>query len=116
MRVLQGAVIVVGIVQVVVGYTGLFCPILKYIGPVTIAPVVSVIGLALFGIGWNNIATCWSIGLTQLFTTIIFSQYLKRVQLFKVPVFALFPIIMAITFTWSLAAILTGALRACVLT
>lgn len=63
MRVLSGAIFVVGIVQLLIGYTGLVVPMLKYISPVTIAPVIAAIGLALYPPGFNNVATCFPVGL-----------------------------------------------------
>ena len=51
MQVLSGALLVVGLTQAVIGYTGIFVPLLKYITPVTVAPLITVIGLSLFNQG-----------------------------------------------------------------
>ena len=45
----------------------------------------------------------------QIFLAIIFSQFLRNFTLGGYPLFALFPIILAIIFTWSYAAIFTAA-------
>lgn len=45
----------------------------------------------------------------QIALTIIFSQFLRKVTIGGYPIFALFPIILAIIFTWSYAAIFTAA-------
>lgn len=108
-QVIQGAIIIVGIVQMGVGYLGLVTPMLRYISPVTIAPVIAAIGLGLYGVGFNNVATCFEIGLVQIVLTIIFSQYMRKVQLMGFPIFSLFPIVLAIVLTWSYAAIFTAA-------
>jgi len=108
MRTIQGAVIVCGIVQFVIGYTGMIVPCLKYLSPVTIAPVIASIGLGLYGVGFNGVASCWSLGLMQIGTVIVFSQYMKALKIAGVNVFALFPVILAIAVTWIFGAILTA--------
>ena len=109
MRVIQGAVIISGIIQFVIGYTGLVTVFLKFLSPVTIAPVIAAIGLGLYGVAFNGVAACWSLGLLQLFTVILFSQYMKAISIGGIKVFSLFPVVLAIAFTWSFGAILTAA-------
>ena len=102
-------VIVVGCFQFVIGYTGITTIFLKYLSPVTIAPVIAAIGLGLYGVAFSGVAACWSLGLLQLFTVILFSQYMKALSLCGVKIFSLFPVVLAIAFTWSFGAILTAA-------
>ena len=47
----QGAIIAGSVFEMVVGYTGLVGKLLRFVGPITIAPTIALIGLALFGIG-----------------------------------------------------------------
>mmetsp|Transcript_28787 Transcript_28787/g.69724 ORF Transcript_28787/g.69724 Transcript_28787/m.69724 type:complete len:579 (-) Transcript_28787:148-1884(-) len=109
MRTIQGAVIVSGCFQFVIGYTGIVTIFLKFLSPVTIAPVVAAIGLGLYGVAFNGVAACWSLGLMQLFTVILFSQYMKALSVFGIKMFSLFPVVLAIALTWSVGAILTAA-------
>lgn len=109
MRVIQGAVITVGLLQMFIGYTGLFVPIIKFIGPLTIAPVISAVGLGLYAVAFSRIADCWAIGLTQLAATVLFSQFLKNVKICGQPIFAMFPIVLAIALSWGLDGVLTAA-------
>lgn len=109
MRVAQGAIISVGLLQMFIGYTGLFVPLIRYIGPVTIVPVITATGLGLYAVAFKDISECWAIGLTQMFTTIIFSQFLKKVKIGGQPIFGLFPIVLAIAVSWSLDGILTAS-------
>ncbi|MDS0221055.1 purine/pyrimidine permease [Haloarcula sp. S1AR25-5A] len=108
---LQGAVIVAGIVEMVIGYSGLMGKLKRYVGPVVIAPVIALIGLALFnvpqianpnmgdpGTGQN----WWLLGLTML-SIVACSQYLDR----RHRAFKLFPVLLGILFAWSVAAILS---------
>ena len=63
----QGAVLITGIVQVVLGYTGVLAFLLRFISPVSIAPTVAMVGLGLYGamngnmIGgeWLWAGECW---------------------------------------------------------
>jgi nucleobase transporter 1/2 len=109
MRILQGAIIIVGLLQMAIGYSSAMVPMLRYIGPVTIAPVIAAIGLSLYGVGFNNVSTCFEVGLIQLALTVLFSQYMKKITIAGYPIFALFPIILAIAATWSYASIRTAA-------
>lgn len=99
--------------QIVIGYTALFVPLIRFIGPITIASVITAIGLGLYDIVFSNISTCWALGLTQLFLTIIFSQYMKGIKLGGWNIFALFPIVLALAVTWSIGAVLTATDAPC---
>jgi xanthine/uracil permease len=57
-----------------IGYTGVTTIFLKFISPVTIAPVIAAIGLGLYDVAFPGIADCWSLGLMQLCTVVVFSQ------------------------------------------
>lgn len=109
MRTIQGAVLIAGAIQFVIGYTGIATAVLRFISPVAIAPVIASIGLGLYGVGFSGVAACWPLGLTQLATVIIFVLYLPNFKPFGFPLFALFPVILAIIVTWSLGGILTAA-------
>lgn len=74
MRTIQGAVIISGICQIVIGYSGMITLFLRFISPVTIAPVIAAIGLGLYGVGFTGVSACWSLGLMQLGTIVVFSQ------------------------------------------
>jgi xanthine/uracil permease len=108
---LQGAVIVAGLVEVLIGYSGLMGWLKRHMGPVVIAPVIGLIGLALFnvpqisnpnfgaaGTGQN----WWLLGLTML-SIVAFSQYLDR----RHRVFKLFPVLLGMTVAWAVAAALS---------
>lgn len=109
MRTIQGAIIVSGLVQMAIGYTGIINFLLRYLSPVTIAPVIAAIGLGLYGVAFNGVADCWSLGLIQLSTVVLFSQYLKGVKIMGRKWFALFPVILAIVITWVFGSILTAS-------
>lgn len=51
MRELSGAIIGASLIQVAIGYSGLMGFLLKYISPLTIAPTIALVGLALIDAG-----------------------------------------------------------------
>jgi xanthine/uracil permease len=48
---ITGAIIIASFFEIILGWTGAMGKIKKYIGPVTIGPVIALIGLALFKVG-----------------------------------------------------------------
>lgn len=100
----QGAVILGALVEIAMGYTGLVGKLLKFIGPITIAPTIALIGLALFKFGAPVAGSHWGIGGLTIALIILCSQYLKKTH----RIFELFPIMLAICIAWGLSAILTA--------
>ena len=98
---LQGAIVVAALVEVAVGYFGLVGKLRRYLSPVVIAPVITLIGLSLFNA--PDIATAtqdwWLVGLT-LVAIVGFSQYLGGTA----RVFRLFPVLLGIVVAWVVAA------------
>ncbi len=99
MQAVQGAIIVGGFAEAIIGYSGLVGKLLKYIGPVTIAPTIALIGLALFKYGAPWAAQDWFLGGTTILLVVAFSQYIKGSRAFE-----MFPILMTIIVAWLLAA------------
>src|SRR5690606_33637613 len=62
MQHVQGAIIAGALVEIVVGYSGLVGRLLRYVGPIVIAPTIALIGLALFQIGAPKAGEDWIIG------------------------------------------------------
>jgi xanthine/uracil permease len=113
LRELQGAIIVAALFEVVIGYSGAMGRLKRYMSPVVIAPVIALIGLALFntpqivnpnfggpGTGQN----WWLMGLTLLLI-IAFSQYLDKYSRAA----RLFPVLLGVGTAWVVAAALTAA-------
>ena len=59
-------------------------------------------------VAFSGVADCWPLGLTIIFLCLTFCLYLPRVKVFGFSLFGLFPILLAITITWSLGGILTA--------
>jgi nucleobase transporter 1/2 len=104
MQHVQGAIIVGAVVEIAVGASGLVGKMLRFVGPITIAPTIALIGLSLFKFGAPNAGTHWPIGGLTIGLIILFSQYLRT----KNRAFELYPILLAILGAWSVAAICTA--------
>ncbi len=104
MQHIQGAIIAGALAEMFLGYSGLVGRLLKFIGPITIAPTIALIGLSLFKFGAPVAGLHWGIGGLTIGLIILFSQYLRRTH----RAFELFPILLAIVIAWAAAWILTA--------
>lgn len=106
MRQLQGAIIVAGVVEVLIGYLGIFGRLKKYMGPAVIAVVIALIGLALIGVPQiTSSSQNWYLaGLTLVLIT-LFSQYLDDYS----RAFKLFPVLLGLGLAYLLALVLSVA-------
>lgn len=104
MQHVQGAIIAGSIVEIIVGASGLIGRMLRFVGPITIAPTIALIGLALFKFGAPEAGRHWPIGGLTIILIIAFSQYLRS----KHRTFELYPILLAIVVAWVVAAICTS--------
>ena len=105
MQHVQGAIIVGAIVEIIVGATGLVGRMLRFVGPIVIAPTIALIGLALFKFGAPEAGRHWPIGGLTIVLIILFSQYLRKTH----RAFELYPILLAIVGAWAVAAICTAS-------
>ncbi len=121
MQYIAGGIILGGLVEVLVGYTGLIGTLQRYITPITIGPVIALIGLSLAGAAVGNIVTLadpdgnvvsqgnWWIALLVIVLVFVFSLVMAPRNRF----FALFPILMAVVVSYlvALALSLTGLIE-----
>ncbi|XP_058704345.1 solute carrier family 23 member 1 isoform X3 [Poecile atricapillus] len=120
MREIQGAIIVSSLVEVVIGLLGLPGALLSYIGPLTVTPTVSLIGLSVFQAAGDRAGSHWGISVLTIFLIILFAQYLRQVSiclpgyrrghgfvLLRIQIFKMFPIILAIMLVWLICYVLT---------
>ncbi|MCF6238046.1 MAG: solute carrier family 23 protein [Candidatus Marinimicrobia bacterium] len=100
----QGAIIAGSLAEIAVGASGIAGKLLRFIGPITIAPTITLIGLALFKFGAPTAGAYWPIGGLTIILIILFSQYLKKMS----RSFELYPILIAILTAWGICAILSA--------
>ncbi|XP_040614034.1 solute carrier family 23 member 1 isoform X2 [Mesocricetus auratus] len=119
-REVQGAIMVSSMVEVVIGLMGLPGALLSYIGPLTVTPTVSLIGLSVFQAAGDRAGSHWGISACSILLIVLFSQYLrnltfllpvyrwgKGLTLLRVQIFKMFPIVLAIMTVWLLCYVLT---------
>uniref|UniRef100_A0A8C7BWR5 Solute carrier family 23 member 2 n=1 Tax=Neovison vison TaxID=452646 RepID=A0A8C7BWR5_NEOVI len=117
---IQGAIIMSSLIEVVIGLLGLPGALLKYIGPLTITPTVALIGLSGFQAAGERAGKHWGIAMLTIFLVLLFSQYARNVKFplpiykskkgwtaYKLQLFKMFPIILAILVSWLLCFIFT---------
>jgi xanthine/uracil permease len=106
MRELQGAIIVAGGIEVIIGYLGIFGYLKRYMGPLVIAVVITLIGLALIGVPQITSASQnWYLAGLTLVLIVLFSQYLDSYsRLFK-----LFPVLLGLGGAYLIALLLSVA-------
>ncbi|NWW95148.1 S23A1 protein, partial [Rhynochetos jubatus] len=117
---IQGAIVVSSLVEVAIGLLGLPGALLSYIGPLTVTPTVSLIGLSVFQAAGERAGSHWGIAALTIFLIVLFAQYLRHVTvclpgyrrsrgfvLLRVQIFKMFPIILAIMVVWLLCYVLT---------
>ncbi|XP_006815228.1 solute carrier family 23 member 1-like [Saccoglossus kowalevskii] len=121
MREIQGAIMVASIFQVVFGFSGLIGILMRFIGPLSIAPTITLVGLALIEPAALHASKHWGVAFMTMALIIIFSQYLRNIDVplpgwdrtrgchFKrIKFFMLFPVILAISVSWLVCCILTA--------
>ncbi|KAL2299561.1 hypothetical protein Nmel_014224, partial [Mimus melanotis] len=120
MREIQGAIMVSSLVEVIIGLLGLPGALLSYIGPLTVTPTVSLIGLSVFQAAGDRAGSHWGISVLTIFLIVLFAQYLRQVAIYvpgyrkghgfvllRVQIFKMFPIILAIMLVWLICYVLT---------
>ncbi|XP_064208008.1 solute carrier family 23 member 1 [Anguilla rostrata] len=119
-REIQGAIIVSSVVEVFIGLVGVPGLLLNYIGPLTVTPTVSLIGLSVFQTAGDRAGSHWGLSMMCVFLIVLFAQYLRNWAVplptykwqegcttTKVQIFKLFPIIIAIMVVWLVCYVLT---------
>lgn len=120
MREIQGNLILASLTQVLVGSLGIIGTILRFVGPLTIAPTVSLIGLSLSHVVAMFCETHWGISMLTLFFLLLFSVFINKVEIpipsfslkrkcnmKKIPVFQLFPVVFSVAIVWIFSHVLT---------
>ncbi|MGB9844078.1 uracil-xanthine permease family protein [Thermodesulfovibrio yellowstonii] len=101
----SGAILFASVFEIILGYSGLMGKVKKLIGPLSIGPTITMIGLALYGVGAPYMASNWTISFITLIALILYSQVFSR----KSRVFLLFPVILAVATGWIASVIGTLA-------
>lgn len=113
MRATQGALIVASILNMILGYSRAWGSFAKKFSPVIMTPVVCVVGLGLFQIGFPQVGKCVEIGLPMLILAIVVQQYaphyFRHIHERTTFLFERYSLLLCIGIVWAFAAILTAA-------
>lgn len=107
MRATQGAFIVASTLQIVLGFSGLWRNVVRFLTPLSAVPLVSLVGFGLYEFGFPGIAKCVEVGLPQLVLLVIFSQYLAHLIRSGKHIFDRFAVLFTVAIVWIYAYILT---------
>ncbi|PIK41889.1 hypothetical protein BSL78_21263, partial [Apostichopus japonicus] len=116
----NGGLLVASLIEVLIGVTGIISIIMRFIGPISVAPVIILLGISLSRIAWSNCHPSWGVALFTAGLVILFSQILKNVKvpmigikkgkgvyIVRTRLFLKFSMFLAIMFGWLLSYILT---------
>lgn len=115
MQWIAGAIIVGAVVEAIIGYSGLFGVIRRYISPVVIGPVIALIGLSLFGAAVGQVNTIvgddgsieaagnWWLALLVVICVFLFSLVWSR----RSRLLSLFPILLSVVVAYVVALVLS---------
>ncbi|XP_067124994.1 solute carrier family 23 member 1-like [Centruroides vittatus] len=121
MRMVQGSIACAAIFEVLLGLTGIIGFVLRWITPLAITPVITLVGISLFVEAATYMSGNWAIGFLTIILLTLFSQYLRNAKIsccvysknngiIKVssPIFELFPVLLTIIISWLICATLTA--------
>ncbi|KAJ8306918.1 hypothetical protein KUTeg_015002 [Tegillarca granosa] len=121
MREIQGGIIIASITQVIIGCTGLLGLILQFVGPLTVVPTITLVGLSLIDVALSFCEKHWGISFLTIILVFMFSLYLRNIRtplpacsisdgcsIKSYPIFKLLPVILAVVISWGVCGILTA--------
>nr|XP_018672004.2 solute carrier family 23 member 2-like [Ciona intestinalis] len=120
-REVQGAIVIGAFFEFLLGATGAVGFLMRFIGPLTIVPTVTLIGLDLFTTAARCAEVQWGVAFFTITVLTLCSQYLKKVEvpfpkfsfrrrkwyMEKSGIFRMFPVLIALLSAWLLCFILT---------
>lgn len=107
MRAIQGALIVASTLQMVLGFSGLWRNVAKFLTPLSVTPLVALSGFGLYEFGFPGLAKCVEIGLPQLILLVFFAQYLSHIIHKGKDIFCRFAVLFTVVIVWIYAHLLT---------
>ncbi|KAL0421313.1 UNVERIFIED_CONTAM: Nucleobase-ascorbate transporter 7 [Sesamum latifolium] len=107
MRGIQGAMIVASTLQIIIGFSGLWRNVTRFLSPLSTVPLVALTGFGLYELGFPLLTKCVEIGLPQLIILVIFSQYLPHMLKGGRNVFDRFAVLFSVVIVWIYAHLLT---------
>ncbi|TSK38461.1 Solute carrier family 23 member 1 [Bagarius yarrelli] len=97
LQLIQGSIMVGSLFQMLVGFSGLIGLFMRFIGPLTIAPTICLIGLSLFDSAGREAGSHWGISAIKT----------KKFHVSKINIFQILPVLMGLTVSWLICYLLT---------
>ncbi|CAL0311922.1 unnamed protein product [Lupinus luteus] len=107
MRGTQGAMIVGSILQIVLGFSGLWRNVVRFLSPLSAVPLVALSGFGLYELGFPVLADCVEIGLPEILILVVFSQYMPHLLKGQKVIYSRLAVIFSIVIVWIYAHLLT---------
>ncbi|XP_048244591.1 solute carrier family 23 member 2-like [Haliotis rufescens] len=117
---IQGNLMLASLTQIVLGGTGVVGLLLRFIGPLTIAPTTALVGLSLVPLVATLCQGQWGISTGTMLLVVAFALFLgkyqvpvpvytrqKRCNIIRFPLFQLAPVLLIIVVMWTLCCVLT---------
>ncbi|XP_057519770.1 nucleobase-ascorbate transporter 6 [Amaranthus tricolor] len=107
MRGIQGALIVASTLQIVLGFSGLWRNVTRFLSPLSVVPLISMVGFGLYELGFPGVAKCVEIGLPELVILIFIAVYVSQASKVGKHFFERFAVLISVAIVWLYALILT---------
>ncbi|KAJ7961471.1 Nucleobase-ascorbate transporter 6 [Quillaja saponaria] len=107
MRAIQGSLIIASTLQIVLGFSGLWRNVTRFLSPLSSVPLVALVGFGLYKLGFPGVAKCVEIGLPELVILVFISQYMQHVLRSRRHCINRFAVIFAVAIGWVYAHLLT---------
>ncbi|KAK3089844.1 hypothetical protein FSP39_007039 [Pinctada imbricata] len=118
----SGALILAGGIHMLIGMTGMVGFVMRFVGPITVIPTMLLIALNFYRIIAQFCATHWGISSSTAVMAMFLSLYLngrmmpipvwtkvKGFHIIRYPLQQVFSVLLAVSFGWGIAGILTSA-------
>ncbi|GAB4853419.1 N alpha-acetyl-transferase [Ancistrocladus abbreviatus] len=109
MRAIQGAVMFSSILPMLIGFSGLWRIVVRFLSPLSAIPLVTLTGLGLFQFGFPQLAKCIEVGLPALILLVLFSEYFSHMTRSYKAAGYRFSVLFSMAIVWAYAALLTEA-------
>ncbi|XP_067657831.1 solute carrier family 23 member 2-like [Haliotis asinina] len=119
-REIQGNLMLASLTQILLGATGVVGLLLRFIGPLTIAPTIALVGVSLAPLAGSLCQEQWGVSIGTMLLILCFALFLgkcqiavpvytrqERCHISRYPVFQLIPVLLSITTMWILCYVLT---------
>uniref|UniRef100_A0A7N0SWS4 Nucleobase-ascorbate transporter 6 n=1 Tax=Kalanchoe fedtschenkoi TaxID=63787 RepID=A0A7N0SWS4_KALFE len=107
MRATQGALIVASVLQIVLGFSGLWRNVVRFLSPLSAVPLIALAGFGLYEFGFPGVTDCVEIGLPQLIVLLIVAQYVPHVVRSGKHIFDRLAVLISVAIIWLYAFLLT---------